>query len=310
MHYRDAGLPETFQILDSADQLSAIKRLLKALNVDDEKFPPRDSAALHQRQQGSGPARERSAEAWDDLDAPPKSRSTPSLRTRSVRSEGVVDFAELLLRSLRVADAQRSRCARTTQQPFSPCAGGRVPGYEPAAVPAGSSCWPVMAAPEPAAVFAVGDDDQSIYAFRGAERGQHAPISSASSRSRSVIRLEQNYRSHGNILDAANAIIANNSQPPGQEPVDRCRLGRTDPRVRGRISDNDEARWIVEESPGQLIRDGASRTRILRCSTAANAQSRVLEHAVVFNRHSVPGVWRPALFRAGRRSSTRSLTCA
>jgi len=123
-------------------------------------------------------------------------------------------------------------------------------------------------------LFCVGDDDQSIYRFRGAEVGNMRDFE-RDFRVENVIRLEQNYRSHGNILDAANALIANNTRRLGKNLwTDR---GAGEPiRVYEAFTDSDEARWIVEEIQS-LVRDGASRADIALLYRS-NAQSRVLEH--------------------------------
>ena len=125
-----------------------------------------------------------------------------------------------------------------------------------------------------ASLFCVGDDDQSIYRFRGAEVGNMRDFERDFC-VESVIRLEQNYRSHGNILDAANALIANNSRRLGKNLwTDR---GAGEPiRVYEAFTDTDEARWIVEEIQS-LVRDGASRAE-MALLYRSNAQSRVLEH--------------------------------
>ncbi|HNQ76839.1 MAG TPA: 3'-5' exonuclease, partial [Pseudothauera hydrothermalis] len=127
-----------------------------------------------------------------------------------------------------------------------------------------------------ACLFCVGDDDQSIYAFRGAQVGNMRDFEREFQVS-NLIRLEQNYRSHGNILEAANAIIRHNSGRLGKNLwTDR---GAGEPiRVFEATDDGDEARWIVEEVQ-QLVREGASRSDIALLYRA-NAQSRVLEHAL------------------------------
>jgi DNA helicase-2/ATP-dependent DNA helicase PcrA len=124
--------------------------------------------------------------------------------------------------------------------------------------------------------FCVGDDDQSIYAFRGANVGNMADFE-RDFKVRKVIRLEQNYRSHGNILDAANAIIKNNAARLGKNLWTEAGSGEPI-RVFEAYSDGDEARWIVEEVKA-LVRDGHSRAGIALLYRS-NAQSRVLEHAL------------------------------
>jgi DNA helicase-2/ATP-dependent DNA helicase PcrA len=129
---------------------------------------------------------------------------------------------------------------------------------------------------EGAAMFAVGDDDQSIYAFRGAEVGNMRDFE-REFKVANVIRLEQNYRSHGNILDAANAIIKNNEDRLGKNLWTDAGAGEPI-RVFEAHSDLDEARWIVDEIRA-LARDGFARSEIALLYRS-NAQSRVLEHAL------------------------------
>ena len=125
-------------------------------------------------------------------------------------------------------------------------------------------------------MFAVGDDDQSIYAFRGADVGNMRDFE-REFKVANVIRLEQNYRSHGNILDAANAIIKNNANRLGKNLWTEAGAGEPI-RVFEAYSDLDEARWIVEEIKA-LVRDGHARAEIALLYRS-NAQSRVLEHAL------------------------------
>lgn len=268
-HYRDAGLPQTFQILDMADQLAAIKRMLKRLNVDDEKFPARDLQYFIGANKEAG-LRAAAVEAWDDY-----SRRRVELYAEydaQCQREGVVDFAELLLRSYELLERNepirrhyQGRFRNILVDEFQDT--NRLQ-YRWLKLLAG------YGTDSPAVVFAVGDDDQSIYGFRGAEIGNMRDFE-AEFHVPEVIRLEQNYRSQGNILDAANAIIANN----------RSRLGKnlwTDQgsgepiRVFEASSDQDEARWIVEEIQ-QLVREGSVRSD-MALLYRSNAQSRVLEH--------------------------------
>ncbi|KAF7600345.1 MAG: DNA helicase II [Candidatus Dactylopiibacterium carminicum] len=290
-HYREAALPQTFQILDTTDQLAAIKRLLKTLNIDDEKFPPRELQHFinGNKEAGYRPAQ---VEAWDDY-----TRMRVELYKEyddQCQREGVVDFPELLLRCYELL-SRNEPVRRHYQLRFRHIlvdefqdtnrlqylwlkllAGHGEPArsHSPSPLTDEESLEHADgAARNWAAVFAVGDDDQSIYAFRGAEVGNMRDFEHEFGVSR-VIRLEQNYRSHGNILDAANAIIANNSKRLGKNLwTDQ---GSGEPiRVYEAPTDIDEARWIVEEIQ-QLIRDGASRSDIALLYRS-NAQSRVLE---------------------------------
>ncbi|TXG87909.1 MAG: DNA helicase II [Zoogloea sp.] len=268
-HHRDAGLPQLFQILDTADQLASIKRLLKTLNVDDEKYPPRDLQHFINGQKEAG-LRPAAVEAWDDY-----SRRRVELYMEyeaQCQREAVVDFPELLLRSyellVRNEPIRRHYQARFRHILVDEFQDTNVLQYRWLSLLAGKG------EEGGANLFCVGDDDQSIYRFRGAEVGNMRDFE-RDFRVENVIRLEQNYRSHGNILDAANALIANNSKRLGKNLwTDR---GAGEPiRVYEAFTDSDEARWIVEEIQS-LVRDGASRADIALLYRS-NAQSRVLEH--------------------------------
>ncbi len=268
-HYRDAGLPETFQILDQADQLAAIKRMLKALNVDDEKYPARDLQHFINGNKEAG-IRANGVEAWDEWSR--KRQVLYQEYEMQCQKEGVVDFAELLLRAYELLS--RNEPLRTHyQQRFRHILVDEFQDTNRL-----QYLWLKLLSghggESPAAVFAVGDDDQSIYAFRGAEVGNMRDFE-REYRVGNVIRLEQNYRSHGNILDAANAIIANNSKRLGKNLWTEAGAGEPI-RLYEALTDGDEARWIVEEIQ-QLIRDGAVRSDIALLYRS-NAQSRVLEH--------------------------------
>ncbi len=266
-HHREAGLPQTFQILDSQDQLAALKRLLKTLNVDEDRFAPREVQYFVNAQKEQG-LRARDVPLADEMTR--RFADLYAAYDEQCQREGVVDFAELLLRSyellarneiLRAHYAGRFRHILVDEFQDT----NRLQ-YR----------WLKLLAAGAAAVFAVGDDDQSIYAFRGANVGNMADFE-REFRVEKVVRLEQNYRSQGNILDAANALIANNRNRLGKNLWTAD--GRGDPlRVFQGESDTEEARWIVDQVQA-LRREGSklSETAVLYRS---NAQSRVLEHAL------------------------------
>ena len=266
-HYRDAGLPQLFQILDSADQLAAIKRLLKALNIDDEKFPPRELQYFINAQKEQG-IRANAVEAWDDFMR--KRVELYDAYEQQCQREGVVDFAELLLRSFELL-SRNEPLRRHYQQRFRHVL---VDEFQDTNVL--QYRWLKLLAGEGACLFCVGDDDQSIYAFRGADVGNMRDFE-REYRVENVIRLEQNYRSHGNILDAANAVIKNNSSRLGKNLWTEAGAGEPI-RVFEAVSDGEEARWMVEEIKA-LVRDGASRAEIALLYRS-NAQSRILEHSL------------------------------
>ncbi|NJD33476.1 MAG: DNA helicase II [Betaproteobacteria bacterium] len=266
-HYRDAGLPQLFQILDSADQQSAVKRLLKSLNVDDEKFPPRELCQFinAQKEQGLRPA---AVEAWDDWAR--KRVGLYEAYEAQCQREGVVDFAELLLRSYELLERNEPLC-RHYQERFRHILVDEFQDTNKLQYK-----WLKLLAGGGAHLFCVGDDDQSIYAFRGADVGNMADFE-REFKVPNLIRLEQNYRSHGNILDAANAIIKNNPTRLGKNLWPAAGSGEPI-RIYESYSDGDEARWIVEEVKA-LQRDGHARAEIALLYRS-NAQSRALEHAL------------------------------
>jgi DNA helicase-2/ATP-dependent DNA helicase PcrA len=264
-HHREAGLPSLFQILDSADQLAAIKRLLKNLNVDDEKFPPRELMYFINGHKEQG-IRAAKAEAFDDYTK--RRVELYAEYERQCQREGVVDFAELLLRSYELL-THNEPLRRHYQERFRHILVDEFQDTNRL-----QYAWLKLLAAGGAHVFAVGDDDQSIYAFRGADVGNMRDFERDFAAG-NVIRLEQNYRSHGNILEAANAIIKNNRERLGKNLwTDQ---GAGEPiRVFEGFSDIDEARWIVDEIR-ELVRDGVARDQIALLYRS-NAQSRVLEH--------------------------------
>jgi DNA helicase-2/ATP-dependent DNA helicase PcrA len=264
-HYREAGLPQTFQILDSADQLAMVKRLLKNLNVDDEKYPPRELCHFINAHKEQG-VRAAQAEVYDNY-TQKRVELYAEYETQCNR-EGVVDFAELLLRCYELL--QRNEPLRKHYQDrFRYILVDEVQDTNKL-----QYAWLKLLAGGGAKVFAVGDDDQSIYAFRGAEVGNMREFERDYAGD-NVIRLEQNYRSHGNILAAANAIIKNNRERLGKNLWTDA--GEGEPiRAFEAYSDLDEARFVVEEIR-ELVRDGVSPTQIALLYRS-NAQSRVLEN--------------------------------
>jgi DNA helicase-2/ATP-dependent DNA helicase PcrA len=272
-HYREAGLPALFQILDSSDQLAAIKRLLKNLNVDDEKFPPRELAGFINAHKEQG-IRAAQAEAYDEYTS--RRVALYAEYEGQCQREGVVDFAELLLRSYELL--QRNEPLRRHYQErfrhilideFQDTNRLQYAWLKLLAARDGTTQG-IMGA----SLFAVGDDDQSIYAFRGADVGNMRDFE-REFEVPNVIRLEQNYRSHGNILDAANALIKNNRGRLGKNLWTDAGAGEPI-RVFEGFSDIDEARFVVEEIR-ELVREGIPRTQIALLYRS-NAQSRVLEH--------------------------------
>ncbi|NBX54248.1 MAG: DNA helicase II [Betaproteobacteria bacterium] len=275
-HWKQAQLPQSFQILDTQDQLSAIKRLYKQYSVDDERFPAKQTqwfiAACKEDGVRPPDVQARDAEARKKVEI-------YQLYEDQCQREGVVDFGELMLRSyelLRDNDALREHYQRRF---------GHVLIDEFQDTNRLQYAWIKQLSSSSSAVFAVGDDDQSIYAFRGARVGNMADFVREFG-VRHQIKLEQNYRSHSHILDSANELISHNKGRLGKNL--RTDQGPGEPvRVHESTSDFAEAQWMVEEMR-QLLRDGQngdgsqgvhSRNEIA-VLYRSNAQSRVIETAL------------------------------
>ncbi|MEI6802843.1 MAG: UvrD-helicase domain-containing protein [Burkholderiales bacterium] len=274
-HFKLANLPQSFQILDTQDQLSAIKRLCKQFNVDDEHFPPKQLQWFIAgcKEEGLRPNRVEVRDADSRRKA-----DLYQLYEEQCQREGVVDFGELILRSyelLRDHDPIRAHYQRRfrhilidefqdtnrLQYAWIKMLAGQGEGD---------------GAPAGGAVLAVGDDDQSIYAFRGARVGNMADFV-REFKVQHQIKLEQNYRSYSNILDCANALISHNSRRLGKNL--RTDQGPGEPvRVYESPSDFAEAQWMVDEIR-QLVRDDIERKEIA-VLYRSNAQSRVIETAL------------------------------
>ena len=276
-HHKEAGLPSTFQILDTQDQLSAIKRLLKGLKVDDEKYPAKQLQYFiaHAKERGQ---RAKDLSLGDDFQA--KMAQLYAAYDEQCQREGVVDFAELLLRSYELL--KHSEAIRTHYQErfrhilIDEFQDTNALQYAWLKLLSGHDASRInVSGMGSSSVFAVGDDDQSIYAFRGADvenmrlyEKQYHPL---------MVKLEQNYRSHGHILDTANHLIANNSERLGKNL--RTDAGHGEPvRIYEAPSDHAEAAWLVDEIKA-LVNSGIKRTEVALLYRS-NAQSRIIEHAL------------------------------
>lgn len=267
LHHRDAGLPEQFAILDSQDQLSAIKRVLKLLNIDDERYPAKSFQHFINGNKESG-IRAAAVGVWDEPSRVMK--AVYEEYERQCQREGVVDFAELLLRCHELL-AHNASLRAHYQQRFRHIL---VDEFQDTNTLQYS--WLKLLAGSDSAIFAVGDDDQSIYAFRGANVGNMHDFQRDYA-VKHVIRLEQNYRSHNNILTAANAVIACNRNRLGKQLWTDSEAGEPI-RVFEGLSDFDECEFVVGEVQA-LIRDGVPANDIA-ILYRSNAQSRVLEHGL------------------------------
>ncbi len=269
-HWQEAGLPQNFQILDADDQLRLVKRVCRDLGLDESRWPPKQAMWFINGQKDEGLRAAHVDVAPGDLFAQTMLKVYEAYEEACERS-GMVDFAELLLRahelwlkSPEVLQHYQGRFRQILVDEFQDTntiqyawlrvlAGGRIP------------------------VMAVGDDDQSIYGWRGAKIENIQRFTEDFEGTRTV-RLEQNYRSTQTILTAANGVIANNFGRLGKELWTAGESGEPISLYAG-FNEQDEARYIVEQIQ-QWLDEGN-----LRRSTAilyrSNAQSRVLEESLI-----------------------------
>jgi DNA helicase-2/ATP-dependent DNA helicase PcrA len=284
-HYKLANLPQSFQILDTQDQLSAIKRLMKQHNVDEERFPARQTQWFISGCKEDG-LRPNVVEVRSEEDR--KKVEIYQIYEEQCQREGVVDIGELMLRSyevLRDNDPIREHYQRRFRhilidefQDTNKLQYAWIKMFAQAGEEGGNS------------VFAVGDDDQSIYAFRGARVGNMADFV-REFHVKHQIKLEQNYRSQSNILDSANELISHNKTRLGKNL--RTDQGPGEPvRVYEAPTDLAEAQWMVEEMR-HLVRgdmsamrahgegpEGGYERKEIAVLYRSNAQSRVIETAL------------------------------
>ena len=272
-HWQLAQLPQTFQILDTQDQLSAIKRLCKQFNVDEDRFPPKQ---LQYFIAGCKEDGHRAADVPVRDDETRRKVEIYQLYEEQCQREGVVDFGELMLRSYEllrdnahVREHYRRRFRHTLVDEFQDTNKLQY-------------AWLKLLTGLPGegsggAILAVGDDDQSIYAFRGARVGNMADFV-REFQVKHQIKLEQNYRSYSNILDSANELISHNKTRLGKTL--RTDQGAGEPvRVVESTSDFAEAQWLVDEVR-QLVKQDDFERKEIALLYRSNAQSRVLETAL------------------------------
>lgn len=269
MHWLEAKLPQNFQILDSDDQLRLIKRIMKAQSIDDKKWPPRQVAWFINGQKDEG-RRAKEVPTGDDLFQITHQRIYQAYED-ACNQGGLVDFAELLLRSheLWLNNPELLAHYQTRFQ--------HVLVDEFQDTNTIQYAWLRVLVGAHSKIMAVGDDDQSIYGWRGAKIENIQRFSQDFSDVMTV-RLEQNYRSTQTILEAANSLIQRNTNRLGKELWSEGEKGELIKLYAG-FNDLDEARFIAERI-AQWIEGGGSpnETAILYRS---NAQSRVLEEALL-----------------------------
>ncbi len=268
-HWQEAGLPQAFQILDSDDQLRVVRRVLRGLELDEARWPPRQAQWYINARKDEGLRSQHLDDTGDPVNA--QLIRIYSAYEAACRQAGVVDFAELLLRALELLrdnDQLRGHYQRRFRHLL-------VDEFQD--TNALQYAWLRLLAGERTPVFAVGDDDQSIYGWRGAKI-EHIRDFSRDFPGTITVRLEQNYRSTPTILDAANAVIARNQGRLGKELWAEGERGER-LRLYMAYNDLDEARYIVDQIEAWV--DQGGRRSDVALLYRSNAQSRVLEEALI-----------------------------
>ena len=271
-HWQEARLVQNFQILDSDDQQRLVKRVMRELGLDEQKWPARQAQWFINGQKDEG-LRPQHIQAGGDLFLSTM-RDVYTAYEQACERAGVIDFSELLLRAL---DLWRDHpgLLEHYQRRFS-----HVLVDEFQDTNAVQYAWLRLLARGGQSLMAVGDDDQSIYGWRGAKI-ENIHQYTADFPDAEMIRLEQNYRSTGGILKAANALIANNSGRLGKELW--TDMGEGEPlTLYAAYNEHDEARYVVETIES-LVKQGNARNEIA-ILYRSNAQSRVLEEALLRER--------------------------
>jgi DNA helicase-2/ATP-dependent DNA helicase PcrA len=271
-HWQEAGLPQNFQILDSDDQLRLIKRILKELQLDDSQWPPRQAQGFINAQKDEGHRAEH-IDVHGDMYTRTMVRIYQAYQEACARG-GMVDFAEILLRSHELWLKNPTLLAHY-QQRFSHILVDEFQDTNTI-----QYAWLRVLAGNSAFMMAVGDDDQSIYGWRGAKI-ENIQRFGKDFTSTQMIRLEQNYRSTSTILQAANAIIENNQGRLGKELWTDGEKGELID-LYAAFNEQDEARYVVDTINDQL-RKGQWCKSDVAVLYRSNAQSRVLEEALLRN---------------------------
>ncbi len=269
-HHKEAGLSENFQILDSDDQLRLVKRTIKALGLDETHWPAKQAQWFINHQKDEGLRPKHLQQHYSDSQQETLVKIYQAYEEACKRGD-MVDFAELLLRSHELW-LNNQALLKHYQERFQ-----HILVDEFQDTNAVQYAWLQMLAGENNSMMIVGDDDQSIYGWRGAkiENIQHF---SKKHKDVEIIRMEQNYRSTSNILQAANAVIDNNNNRFGKKLWTQGNEGDLISVYAG-FNEVDEARFIVDQIQSEIDK-GLARDE-MAILYRSNAQSRVLEEALI-----------------------------
>lgn len=274
LHWQQAGLPQAFQVIDSDDQHRLIRRILKNLNLDETRWPPKQAQWFINSQKEEG-VRPNQVQSDGDIFTETYKRVYQNYE-EVCHASGLVDFAEILLKSYELWETHpeilqhyQERFIHILVDEFQDT--NRIQ-YR----------WLRKLAGTQSKLMIVGDDDQSIYSWRGA-KVEHIRRFTKDFPGAQTIRLEQNYRSTGVILNAANAVIANNQNRLGKNLWTQGQEGEPIT-LYAAYNDRDEAAFIVRQIKAWVDNGGARRE--IAVLYRSNAQSRVLEEELL--RHNMP----------------------
>lgn len=271
IHWQEANLPQSFQIIDAEDQLRLLKRIHKTLNLNEEKFPAKQSQHFINAHKDKG-QRPQHIKSDNFLDA--TLLKVYQNYEETCATGGLVDFAELLLRSYEllrqdefILQHYKKRFQHILIDEFQDTNSIQY-------------AWILLLAKNTGHLMVVGDDDQSIYSWRGAnvENMQHLSHDFPDTK---IIRLEQNYRSTGTILEAANAVIANNSNRLGKNLWTNGNNGEKIT-LYSAFNEIEEARYIISSIKNWHDMDDANNLGKTAILYRSNAQSRALEEQLIY----------------------------
>lgn len=266
-HYQEAGLPQKFFVLSASEQLTIIRRLLKVSQINNEMITPLLTAEYINRAKESGL---RAGYVHPQNNIEEEMARIYALYEQMCQREGAVDFAELLLRTCELLE--RNQIVREFyQEKFQHILVDEFQDTNDL-----QYRWLKLLSGKDTSVFVVGDDDQSIYGFRGANVTNMKKFIRDFKVS-DVIKLEQNYRSFGHILKAANHLIAHNTDRLGKNLRTNAGDG-TQIQLFNASDDSEEIEWIVNMI-GEFIRSGISPKEIA-VLYRANSQSQMIERAL------------------------------
>lgn len=267
-HFKEANLPQQFHILDSDDQARLIKRVMQSLNIDTDKWPVKLAQNFINSKKDDG-LRPNHIYAQSFDEQTKLLVKIYKAYTDACQSSGLVDFAELLLKAYEILRDDKDLLSHY-QNKFKAILVDEFQDTN-----AIQYAWIKLLAGETSKVMAVGDDDQSIYAWRGAKVENIAKFTQDFANTE-IIRLEQNYRSSANILQAANSLISNNSSRMGKNLWTNDGNGELI-KLFAAFNELEEARFIADEIKKE-VNSGRDLNEIA-VLYRANAQSRVIEEA-------------------------------